>query len=163
MMPRHLLLIALLPLHAACLFTPGNEREVCGADNNINFSGYVTSPSTTLTIEASTSLSGPFTTVGTITSASSPVTVTGETYYTFGDTIAIDEWASSASGLSVYVRAKAGSFTLLTFEEQNASGQDGLTCVLDGIINDGKTASQAALDCDRGNSVVRVDAPLEST
>ena len=149
-------------MQAGCLFNPGNDKEVCGANHAVTISGFVPQPSATITIEASTSPTGPFASIGSATSGSAPLTISGETYYSFQDSVTIDEWSSSPTELTVYVRARMGGFDLLTFEEQNGSGQTGLECVLAGI-SAGDTPSVAAAACDRNDPVLAINAPLEST
>ena len=145
-----------------CLFTPGNDQVVCGADDDVAFSGYLTVADSPVALQASTSPSDPFVTVGTTTSRLNATTLTGQSYYSFSGSADIDDWKTSPTGLTVRLRAQSGSVNLLTFEEQNAAGQSGLTCVLAGVIA-GQTASTAALDCDRNDSVLEIQAPLLST
>ena len=146
----------------SCLFNPGDEKAVCGADADIAYSGYVTSASDAIALQASPTVSDPFVTIGTTVSSASAITFTGETYYAFSGTGTADAWRSSPSGLSLRLRAQGSGYSLLTFEQENASGQTGLACVLAGV-GDGKTASQAALDCDRNDAVIEIEAPLLST
>ncbi len=147
----------------ACLFTPGNEAEVCGADANIGLAGYLPNASQTVTFLASTSPTGPFTVVGSAVSSSSVYRITGQDYYGFNTSLDVTDWIELSGQLSVYIKATTGSFNLLTFEAQNSAGQTGIVCVADRITNLGETASQAALACDRGDPVIRIDAPIVST
>ena len=147
---------------SGCLFVPGHEREVCGADKDVVFSGYLPS-SGSVTVQVATSESGPFVDIGTIATGNS-VNWGGETFYRFSDALPVDEWLSSTTGLSFYARVQTGGgFNLLTFEHQNGAGQSGLGCVLFENVNNGLTLTEAALTCDRNEPVVRVDAPLLST
>ncbi len=158
------LLAALCVLSSGCLFTPANGSEVCGADGSVRFSGYLPSPGRTVSFQASTTPNGPWTPLGSTVASSNPLTFssTGEQFYRFDTQLPVDAWASDPAGLSVYLRALEGSFRLLTFELQNASGQTGTACILS-EMSGGLTAVQAALACDRDDSVVRIDAPLESS
>lgn len=160
---RFVLPLASLVLSSACLLTPAHEQEVCGADESLVFSGYALGAGGTVTIEAATSPSGPFTSIGTTATSNSPTNVwTGETFYAFSTQSPVEAWDTDPSGLSLYLRARAGSVRLLTFEESNSSGDSGLECILS-EVGSGSTFVQGALACDRNDSVVRIDAPLVSS
>ncbi|MEM7157953.1 MAG: hypothetical protein AAF799_34245 [Myxococcota bacterium] len=156
-----------LLLSSACLTTPANVSERCGTEDEVLFSGYTLNPGDTVSIQYSTSPTGPWTEITTATTSSNGVLFGGVDMYRFSVRAEVPGWASTASGYETYVRAHLASagFTLITFDTAATSGTvSGIECVLDAVINNGDDVITAVGNCSSPDSpVVEMTAPASST
>lgn len=156
-----------LLLSSACLTTPANVSERCGTEDEVLFSGYTVNPGDTVSIQYSTSPTGPWTEITTATTSSNGVLFGGIDIYRFSVRAEVPGWASTGGGYETYVRAHLASsgFTLITFDSAATSGTvSGIQCTLDAVINGGDDLVTAVTNCASPDSpVVAMTAPSSST
>jgi hypothetical protein len=158
----------------ANLQSPRNGQQVCGANADVAFTGYIPFAGKSVQIQIATAATGPWTTVGTATSATSnPYTLDGANYYKFSKSFQLSKWTSVAEGgaqLHTFVRARVyvdGGFVpnpywvqLTTFD---ANGATPLEC-LSARVNAGDTGPEANSYCASDESpVVELFAPPQTT
>jgi hypothetical protein len=171
-------LVALLVTGSGCasLHSPRNGQQVCGANATVTFSGYVPFSNKSVQIQQAPSPTGPWTTVGSITSSSTvSYTIDDVDYYYFTKGYQLSKWTSVAEGgaqLHTFVRARlyVDQFvptptwrTLSTFDMTPPSGSTTLEC-LNIRVQAGDTGIQATEYCASDESpVVEVLAPPQTT
>lgn len=175
--PRALMLAVFLLSGCASLHSPRNGQQVCGANANVTFSGYVPFAGKSVQIQMAGAANGPWTTVGTATSSSTNYyTIDDVKYYSFSKAFQLSKWTSVAEGgaqLHSFVRARIyvdGDFvpnpywrTLTTFDMVPPIGQSPLEC-MQTRMNAGDTGVAANDYCASDESpVVEVIAPAQTT
>lgn len=170
--------LALLVLTGcANLQSPKNGQQVCGANANVQFSGYIPYAGKSVQIQVATAATGPWTNVGTVTSSTTNYyTVDDVKYYSFSKSFQLSKWTSVAEGgaqLHNFVRARIyvdGDFvpnpywvSLTTFDVTPPNGVTPLEC-MSARIQAGDTGPQANDFCASDESpVVELIAPPLTT
>jgi hypothetical protein len=169
-MQKRLLALVLFSATQACLLTPNQDDVLCGANASVLFSGYSTVANQTVYIQAARARTGPFTTLGTAVTGSSPVNYGGMQLYYFSTTRTITRWESTDATLRTYVRAviyPTGSFQspmyLTTFDAQPPTGSTPTNCIA-ARVNSGDTLMEATNYCASDDSpIAELFAPAQST
>ncbi len=158
--------LSILLLSAAgfgCTFTPANNTRVSSSSSPIYVSGYTGAAGTTIRVEAASSPSGPWTTLGNIVSDSSAVPLRAGDVYSFGGyvNVPLGFWVSAGCEEEVYLRTVSPGigFRHFTFDRVSPDGRPPMTCVVM-EQNDGATLLEAAEQCASPDSpVIRLTAP----
>lgn len=168
-----ILMILVLAI-SGCSLSPQNGQEVCGANENVSFNGYIPWSSRDVQIQVSTTGTGGWTSVGTAKSAATGVQIQGVNYYQFSKPLQVPKWTSVAVGgaeLHTFVRARAqndlgtGPYwtTLATFDMDLPSGTTPTQCLYN-RMSSGSTGPQALSYCESDESpVAELIAPAQST
>lgn len=159
------------------MHSPLNGEQVCGADANVRFMGYVPGANRTVQIQHAVAANGPWTSLGTATSAATPaVTLDDVKYYRFDKQFQLSKWSSVAVGgtqIHTYVRARVwveegfGSPAhwdlLSTFDVQTPIGISPTDCMYQ-RMQAGDTSLAANEYCKSDQTpVVEVRAPAQTT
>jgi len=168
---------ALLAIGCYNMHSPLNGGEVCGADAHVRFVGYVPGPNRSVQIQHAATATGPWTNLGTATSASTNgATYDDVTYYRFDKSFQLSKWSSVAVGgaqIHTYVRARVwveagfgmpAHWELLdTFDAQTPIGTSPIDCMYQ-RMQAGDTSLQANDYCKSDEApVVEVIAPADTT
>lgn len=157
--------------------SPLNGGQVCGADANVRFMGYVPGPNRSVQIQHAFAPNGPWANLGSVTSVSTNgVTLDDVTYYRFDKPFQLSRWSSVAVGgaqIHTYVRARVwveaglGSPAhwelLSTFDVQTPIGTSPTDCMYQRMLA-GDTSLAANEYCESDESpVVEVIAPAQTS
>ncbi len=165
-MPRVALSVCFVPtLAAACMTGPTNVSERCGTDEQVHFAGYTLAASQAVSIQASTTATGPWVEIATATTSTSSIDLAGISLYAWSADAMVPSWTPIVGGQEAFVRSRlaSGGFTLVTFDNAATSGTvGGVQCVITEVIA-GVPVATAVSSCQSPDSpVVRLTAPTVS-
>lgn len=141
----------------SCVLSPENGEAVA-TDGVVSFWGQGTSAGQVFNVRSSATASGPFTTLASVATESTPTTLGGSSVYEWRVDVAIPAWTDLAGcEQEAFVRATTGSYNAITFDEGN-----GLVCILEEYFG-GMGLLNAALECQSGDSpVARITRTVSS-
>lgn len=143
-------------LGTACVAGPYNDTEMPSTASTVPFRGYALYPGDVITIQASASPNGPFTTVATTTTQSNGYTYPdGVTLFYFGIDLVVPDalWSGDAcTGRQTYLRAEDSVGHLLpSLDEVSPTGESPYTCIQN-KTRQGTGTLVAILQCDSPDS-----------
>ena len=153
---------------AACVSGPFNNTTLSGTGEAVKFQGYTFTPGGTVEIQASTSPSGPFSTIATAVAQTNPYTYPdGFKVYYFTTTSAVPfpNWqGDDCVGRQTYIRVMTTSgVNLPTLDETAPNGKPVFTCIQD-EVNNGVPTVTAIFKCDSPESpVLRLNTQANTT
>lgn len=162
------LALVLVVVPSACLFSPENNAQVCGANASVTFSGFVPQAGALVAFQAAPSATGPWTTFSSVNASTQALAYAGGTYYAFNRTTSIPTWSSEGAWVRTYVRARlthssGNTSDLFTFDRPPPGGQSGLSCI-NARVSTGDNLLTAIGACDSATSpVATLRAPALST
>ncbi len=142
---------------ASCVLSPENGEAVA-SDGVVSFWGQGTSAGQVFNVQSSATQAGPFTTLATVSTESTPTTLGGSSVYEWRVDVAIPSWTDLAGcEQEAFVRATTGPYNALTFDDGN-----GLECILAEYFG-GMDLFNAALECQSDDApIARITRTVSS-
>lgn len=128
------------------------------SDGVVSFWGQGTSAGQVFNVRSSATAGGPFTTLASVATESTPTTLGGSSVYEWRVDVTIPAWTDLAGcEQEAFVRATTGSYNALTFDDGN-----GLTCILEEYFG-GMGLFNAALECQSDDApIARITRTVSS-